>query len=150
MGPDAQMARTPDRSGLILWEGLRNPWLGQLLKFLVVGVLNTLVDIGLYLVLTRMLGLASVPSLAKGISYGAGALNSFYWNRTWTFKSRDGAAGTLLRFVLTNLLALAMNASVMHLSLHTVGMSEALALALATTITFLFNFASSKILVFRG
>lgn len=51
-------------------------WLGQAVKFLSVGVLNTALDASLYFVLTRWLGFSTLQTLAKGISYGAGVLNS--------------------------------------------------------------------------
>ena len=63
-------------------------WLDQALKFLAVGVLNTLLDAGLYLALTRWLDLTPWPALAKGISYGAGILNSFAWKIYRPMRSR--------------------------------------------------------------
>jgi putative flippase GtrA len=134
---------------VVLRGGPQYAWLGQLLRFLLVGVLNTLVDAGLYLALTRWLGLAAVPALAKCLSYGGGTLNSFYWNRTWTFKSADRATRSLLPFIVISLLSLALNAGAMHLGIYAMAMSEALALVLATAITFAFNFTCSKVLVFR-
>src|SRR3990172_1858515 len=48
-------------------------WFAQAAKFVLVGILNTAVDVGLYLVLTRWFGLfATWRVVAKGISYGAG------------------------------------------------------------------------------
>jgi putative flippase GtrA len=53
-------------------------WLEQAFKFGAVGLLNTALDLSLYLLLTRWIGLAA--GFAKSISYSAGMLNSFYWN----------------------------------------------------------------------
>ena len=129
------------------WLQLGNrTWLIQALKFLVVGVLNTGVDAGLYLALTRWLGLAA---LAKAISYSAGVVNSYYWNRSWTFRSRAGGMGTLAAFGLANLAALALNAGVMHLGLNVFGLPETVAFGAATGATFAWNFALSKVVVFR-
>ena len=52
-------------------------WVRQALKFLSVGVLNTLLDAALYFALTRWLGLTDYKVFAKAISYGVGILNSF-------------------------------------------------------------------------
>lgn len=125
------------------------PWLVQALKFAVVGVLNTALDAGVYLMLTRWLGLAALPVLAKGISYGVGTLNSFAWNRSWTFKSEAGVVTTLASFVFANLVALAVNAGTMHLCVNVVHLDELLSLALATGVTLLWNFAISKFLIFK-
>ncbi len=73
-------------------------WFTQAAKFVLVGILNTVLDIGLYLVLTRWIGVfARWRVVAKGISYGAGVLNSFCWNRSWTFKVRAGVAARTTR-----------------------------------------------------
>jgi putative flippase GtrA len=124
-------------------------WLEQAAKFLSVGILNTALDASLYFVLTRWLGFSTLQTLAKGISYGAGILNSFYWNKSWTFKSDAGTVATFVPFVLANLAALAINASIMHLCLNALGLHEIVSLALATGITFLWNFAISKFLIFK-
>ena len=55
-------------------------WLKQAAKFGSVGVLNTLLDVALYFVLTRWLGLGDKPTFAKGISYSVGVLNSYFLN----------------------------------------------------------------------
>ena len=124
-------------------------WAAQGIKFLSVGVLNTLVDGGLYFVLTRWLGLASLPILAKGISYTAGVLNSFYWNKTWTFRSTISASKTFLPFLGANLAALGLNAGVMYLAYNRAGLPESISFFLATASTLLWNFALSKFLIFK-
>jgi putative flippase GtrA len=124
-------------------------WPVQAIKFLAVGVLNTLVDAGLYLALTRWLGLAALPTLAKGISYGAGVLNSFYWNRSWTFRSDANTIGALIAFVLANLAALALNAGIMHLGLNMLQLPESIAFVAATGSTPVWSFTISKFVVFR-
>ena len=124
-------------------------WLEQAVKFLSVGVLNTVLDASLYFVLTRWLGLSTLQTLAKGISYGAGILNSFYWNKSWTFKSDAGTVAAFVPFALANLAALAINASVMHVCLNALALHEIVSLALATGSTFLWNFIISKFVIFK-
>jgi putative flippase GtrA len=124
-------------------------WPMQALRFLAVGLLNTAVDAGLYLALTRALGLGALPALAKGISYSAGVLNSFYWNRSWTFRSEAKASRALLPFALASLVALALNAGTVHLALHALHLPEALAFLAATGVAFLWNFAISRFVIFR-
>ena len=125
-------------------------WLEQAAKFLSVGILNTALDVGLYFVLTRWIGaFAAWRVVAKGISYGAGVLNSFYWNKSWTFQSEASTLATLGPFALANLAALAINAGVMHVCLNAFGLHEIVSLALATSGTFLWNFTVSKFLIFK-
>ena len=118
-------------------------------KFSAVGLLNTAIDAALYLVLTHWLGLGGVKILAKALSYSAGTINSFVWNRSWTFNSRDRVLVTFPPFALSSLLALGINAGAMYLGLRLFGQRELLALAMATGITMLWNFSVSKLLVFR-
>jgi putative flippase GtrA len=56
---------------------------------------------------------------------------------------------TLLPFVLVNLAGLAINMSVMQLSLKTIQFPEASALTLATVSTLAWNFIVSKYAIFR-
>ena len=68
----------------------------QAVKFGLVGVLNTAVD---WLVCCLTHGLAYFGdhlTFAKGISYTVGVLNSFFWNKTWTFRSSAKTQSTLL------------------------------------------------------
>ncbi|MBC8448982.1 MAG: GtrA family protein [Chloroflexi bacterium] len=118
MGQTVGTAIQPERSR---WgKAARRMLPIQALKFLAIGVLNTLVDGALYFALTRWWGLAALPALAKGLSYSAGVLNSFHWNRSWTFKSEASGLRALLPFVLANLIALAINAGVMQVCLQVI------------------------------
>ena len=123
--------------------------LSQIAKFMTVGVLNTAIDAGIYLTLTRWLGFGSAPVLAKGIAYAIGMLNSFFWNRSWTF----GARGNLWRaaglFTLTHIFALAINAGTMAFVLDAMQLPELIALGAATTASFVWNFVLNKLVVFR-
>ncbi len=137
-----------------LSAGPRSPippgFLVQPIKFGLVGILNTLVDAGLYLLLSRwLLVLPEQRILVKGISYFAGILNSYCWNRSWTFRKQHAAAGRFVPFVLVNLTGLALNAGLMHVGLEVLAIPEFGSLVLATLGTFLWNFALSKHIVFK-
>ena len=127
----------------------RPKWLVQAVKFGAVGVLNTAIDLGLYFVLTRWLGLGALPIAAKGLSYSAGILNSFLWNKYWTFQSKAGTWSTLIPFILTNLVGLAINTGMLQLCLKTLHLPELMALGLATLTTLVWNFVISKFVVFK-
>ncbi|MGD0753155.1 MAG: GtrA family protein [Anaerolineales bacterium] len=127
----------------------RPKWLVQAVKFGAVGILNTAIDLGLYFVLTRWLGLGALPILAKSISYSAGILNSFLWNKFWTFQSRAGTWATLFPFILTNLVGLGINTGMLQLCLKTLHLPELVALGLATLTTLFWNFVISKFVIFK-
>ena len=128
---------------------LQQKWIPQAIKFVLVGVLNTLVDAVFYVVLTRWLGLGGRPALAKALSYGAGVINSYAWNRTWTFKSDTKILATLAPFVLTGLAGAAISSAGMHFALEILALPEAAAFLLATAATYVWNFLVTKFVVFR-
>jgi len=122
----------------------------QILKFISVGVLNTVIDATMYFLLTRLIPIfASWQVLAKGISYIVGMINSFFWNRAWTFKSQSSMGKSAILFSLTHVAALGINAGVMAISLDILNIPEGISLMLATGASFIWNFALNKWVVFR-
>jgi len=73
-------------------------------RFAVVGASNTIVDFVVFFLLTA----AGVPAAAaQVVSYGAGVINSYIWNRRWTFQMRQKVnIGELFRFLVVNGLSL--------------------------------------------
>lgn len=62
----------------------------RLLRYCTVGVSNKFLDFFCYFLLTRYLGFSgNLIYPAKGISFFIGSINSFIWNRRFTFKDRN-------------------------------------------------------------
>lgn len=79
-------------------------------KYAIVGVLNTLVDLTIFVTLTESLGIS--PKLANIVSYSAGILVSFVLNRRLVFRYHSyhhGVRQQLIRFAVVNLLSLAIS-----------------------------------------
>ena len=77
-------------------------------RFLTVGAVGTLLD---FSILT-LLKLAGLPTLAaNSLSFTAGLLNNFTWNRLWTFGDAVNAdwRKQLAQFTLVSLVGLALN-----------------------------------------
>jgi len=132
-----------------LW--LRTPnWFHQAVRFGMVGVLNTGVDLGSYWILTRLIPLFfNNHVLAKAISYTLGVINSYLWNRSFTFRSQVRSPKRFVLFFLINLLAVGINSGVMALALNIYHAPEWVGVFMATLITLTFNFITSKFVVFR-
>ena len=128
---------------------LRHKTVIQIAKFMTVGVLNTAIDAGAYFVLTRWLGLGSALVLAKGIAYVIGMLNSFFWNRKWTFGDKGSVWRAAGLFTLTHIFALAINAGTMALVLDMLQLPEIIAWGAAMGASFLWNFVLNKLVVFK-
>jgi putative flippase GtrA len=63
---------------------------GQILRFGLVGGLNTVIDYGIFNLLHSVLGWP--PVLSTAISVAVAIVNSFVWNRHWTFKAAGQTA----------------------------------------------------------
>ena len=117
----------------------------QVIRFNLVGVLNTAVDVALFYVLVRWVRLPSAP--AQVLSYTLGAVNSYLWNKFWTF----GAGSTLAfaevtRFGLVNLASLLL--SVCTLQLVARWQPIWVAKVAATAVGVLVNFGGNRFWVF--
>ncbi|MDO8879567.1 MAG: GtrA family protein [Coriobacteriia bacterium] len=78
-------------------------------KFAVVGVLNTAVDFVAFNVLATLIGM---PIIAANVaSYSLGVINSYVWNRRWTFGDRpsDRRRSEFVRFVVANIAGAGIN-----------------------------------------
>ena len=125
--------------------------LEQIAKYVSVGVLNTLIDAVIYFLLTRLIPLFAIFQVtAKSISYAVGMVNSFYWNRKWTFRSNGSIGRAVFLFTLTHIAALVVNAGVMGFSLNLLHIPETIAFTLATGASFFWNFALNKMVVFHS
>ena len=78
-------------------------------RFLVVGMLGTLIDFSLFALLNIQLGIPTL--LANTLSYSAGIVNNYIFHRLWTFGNRPqgAAAKQFLKFAGVSLSALMIN-----------------------------------------
>jgi putative flippase GtrA len=126
---------------------------GQAIRFVIVGLLNTLVDLGAFYLLGLIPGMPHIA--AKGASYVLGICNSFFWNKYWTFGARGTEQGKreFALFFAVNLPPLAVNVVVFTLlgiwidsgSLW-VRMAKAFA---AAVVSVTWNFLGSRYFAFR-
>lgn len=86
---------------------------GQISKFAVVGVLNTIIDIGIVNVLVLKVGLNPILSNVIGVS--AAIINSYIFNKKWTFQDKgNNIAEQFGLFVTLSLIGLLINTSVFY------------------------------------
>ncbi len=94
-------------------------WLKQLLRFGLVGGLNTLLDI---VILNALLLLSPTTSTRTLLAYNAlafslGAVNSFLLNKYWTFDHKQGTTlKELVRFTITTLFGIGWSTLVLWLA----------------------------------
>jgi len=120
----------------------------QLVKFCVVGASGYVVNLVVYTLLLRGLGLHYGPA-AVG-SFLVAVTNNYTWNRMWTFRSARGhVVFQGLRFFVVSVLALGANLVVLAL-LVAVGLDEVLAQAIAIVVVTPVNFVGNKLWSFRA
>ena len=73
-------------------------------KFGLVGISNAIIDFSLYTGLGTLVPLDKV-FLVKYFSGSMAMINSFYWNRKWTFKSKAKISRSALRFLIATLVS---------------------------------------------
>lgn len=121
----------------------------EVLKFMTVGAINTTLDVAVYLLLTRFMGLGPTPTAAKFFSFMTGTVTSLFLNRAWTFGITDKLTMREVgRFYTTVSANLVLNVSLMYFFVHMVGLYDLVALALTTGSTFAMSYALSKWWVF--
>lgn len=121
----------------------------QFLSFGIIGVLNTAVDIAVYWLLLQ-LSVAYV--LANIAAYAAGMLNSYVWNRTITFRTKQKeqhSRAIIVRFVLWNLLTLFLSSMLITLLVEGLEWSKLWSKLVATAIIVVVQFIGTKKWVFR-
>jgi putative flippase GtrA len=60
----------------------------RFIKFAIVGISGTLVDFGIFNLLSSISGFPTIPSSV--VSFTVAVFNNFYWNRQWTYpESKD-------------------------------------------------------------
>lgn len=121
----------------------------EFFKFGSVGAVNTAIDLGFYVILTRLLFFGNDLVLAKGLSYMAGTIFSFVANRVFTFGiKRPIHPLEIGRFYVSVALALLINTGSTYLFINVFHLYDLLAAFLATVCTILWNFTSLKFWVY--
>jgi glycosyltransferase involved in cell wall biosynthesis len=121
-------------------------------RFATVGVANTVIDIGLYTLMTRFVPFFAVALLlAKSLSFLAGTVFSFTFNRLWTFQNKHPFTwGEIMRFYATVGSALVINVASLYVFHTIMGVHDLAAVVLATGVSFVWNFVISKLWVFTN
>jgi putative flippase GtrA len=78
----------------------------RFIKFAIVGISGSIVDFGVFNLLSTLLGFAS--TLSQAISFTLAVFNNFIWNRLWTYPEtrKSGALKHFLQFGLVNVIGL--------------------------------------------
>lgn len=132
----------------------------QLAKFILVGVLNTMIDIGILNFLIFFSGIATGAfySVFKGISFIASVINSYFWNKHWTFGKKSGKTGKeFIQFFIVSFIGFLINVSSASAIVNIVGPQFGLSTAIWANVGAIgaafcgmaWNFLGYKFIVFK-
>jgi putative flippase GtrA len=103
----------------------RAPSLFEFSKFAVVGVLNSGVDFGILNLLMLITGVSSGAGFLafKSVSVTSGVINSYLWNKYWTFKTSNSADARreFMAFMVVTLIAVGVNVAGADVIVNVIG-----------------------------
>ena len=139
----------------------RFPIIKQLVRFVVVGVINTGID---FLILNIEMFFTHITSgsgmiLQNAISFGLATINSYYLNKSWTFSDKDKKKEGIkfAQFLTVSLIGIIINSLIVYLITSFIppmfGVNPQLwaniAKLAATAISLIWNFLGYKFIVFK-
>lgn len=113
----------------------------QLVKYSIIGIFNTLIGLGVIYFSYNILKLNYIVSNAIGYIFGL--INSFFWNKNWTFQSSKSTARSIFPFLLVFLLSYFGNLAIVIFSVDYLGIHPNIAqlfgILTYSTINFVLN-----------
>ncbi|MBI4123195.1 MAG: GtrA family protein [Parcubacteria group bacterium] len=138
------------------------PALFQAARFLLVGALNSFIDLGVLNFLIALTGAASgfSYSLFKGTSFLTAVINSYFWNKYWTFPKKNvdkTAWQEFLQFFAVSGLGFVINVGAASFVVNVIGPQFGFSKALwanvgavvAAFVSLAWNFFGYKLFVFK-
>ncbi len=148
-------------TGLVVANILAKRWpiFIQLAKFVLIGGLNTFLDVAVLSILILVSGQSKglYYSVFKGLSFLTAVVNSYFWNKYWTFGSSAKAeAKQFFQFLIVSIIGFAINVGTASLIVDFIkapaGVSPQswaiLGATAATAISLIWNFLGYKLVVF--
>lgn len=119
----------------------------QTIKFLVVGVLNTIVGFAVY---AGTLHFFKVDyTFALVVSHVIGVIHSYIWNNKWTFGLKDYNMRSVIKFILVYMLTFLVNLLILSIFIDRLGINKFYAQVISLFLTTLISFLGHKYWSFR-
>ncbi|TVX97069.1 GtrA family protein [Cohnella terricola] len=121
----------------------------QPIKFIVVGFSNTMLSYLLFVICVEIFNLSHSWSL--GISYLVGIVNSYYWNRKWTFRLQNySGMAPFLKFISVYFLTYLVNLAVLEILMSANLWNSLINQAVALTVTTMMSYTGHKYWSFKS
>jgi len=120
----------------------------QIVKFLIVGLINTGIHYVVFLLLYRLIDVNYL--IASVVGYSCGLLNSFILNKRWTFKTINVRKDIeFVKFIIVNVVALAVNIAALRFLVEAMGIKPEISQIAAIGFSLVINFLGNKFWTFQ-
>ncbi len=121
----------------------------QFIKFAIVGTSNTAIDFLIYAALTRLWEYwFDHKILASTIAFIIATVNSYSWNKYWTFRNKNQDHRVLFaKFFVVSSIGLGINVGIFSMLLPS-GMNDIMIKILAIVVVLFWNFLANKFWTF--
>ena len=119
--------------------------LTQIAKFVIAGVINTVIDWAIFFSFYNLLHLD--PVFSQAVSFTVATIVSFFINTIWVFDTTKAKTRRrlVIEFFVLNLIALGMTTYLIHLFIEVLQMNELIAKLLTTAITMVYSYVTRKL-----
>ena len=125
----------------------------EIINYLIVGVLTTIVSLGVYYILVLTILDPNEPiqlQLANIISWIAAVAFAFFTNRKFVFKSKNtNVSKEAISFLSSRILTLLIDMGIMFISVTVLSMNDKIAKLISQVVITIANYILSKLFVFK-
>lgn len=123
----------------------------SIIRFGIVGCINTAVDFITFTLLLSALGMDKLVCQVGG--YSMGIINSFVLNKLWTFndkKEKTNNISQFIKFVITNLISLGISLMGLNILSNKLHINVYVSKVIVTLFLQVFNYVVYKVFIFKG
>lgn len=122
--------------------------IGQMIKYGLVGVINTLITLIILFVLQNAFGVSY--KISNAVGYIAGFINSFVLNKLWTFKGNSSSTfSQFIRFALVFAVCYVLQLGLVILLVETIHINKNISQLIGMVFYTLIGFLLNKLFTFR-
>lgn len=121
--------------------------INQKVRFLLVGVLNTVLGFAIYYICFKILNINYSYSLS--IAHIIGVINSYYWNKRWTFNVKQGSKKMIFKFGLIYLCTFFINYGILTIFVEFFELNPLISQFFSLLITTVMSYVGQKYWSFK-